>query len=75
MFKVKPPLNLQGEVGLLVLSPLKWVFWSIWNFIVQFKSAILQTNFSSSSLGLLHSYQDKCFSSVRIATCATERAT
>ena len=25
MFKVKPPLNLQGEVGLVLLSPLKWI--------------------------------------------------
>ena len=82
MYKLSLPSNLQGEVGsicqsywILYLGSFKWVPWSIWNSTVPFKSAVLQTNCSNSSPSYLPSYQDKSFSLVRIATCATERAT
>ena len=55
MSKVKPPLNLQGEVGPIKLGtePIEWGILSLWNFTVLYKWAILQTDYSSASLGLL----------------------
>ena len=59
MSKVKPPLNLQGEVGLppikLGTKPIEWGSDSLWNSTVLYKWAILQTDYSSISLHLQRS--------------------